>query len=79
MRLFLGRLQGVQNIVTMAFFEGFIQRFMSYLADLAGAQGSVNGYTPTSMEFATWLTRRNYFTRSLPRWRSIRLIHPPTC
>jgi Iron-containing redox enzyme len=40
-RLFLGRLQGVQNIVTMAFFEGFIQRFMSYLADLAGAQGSV--------------------------------------
>jgi hypothetical protein len=40
-RLFLGRLQGVQNIVTMAFFEGFIQQFMSYLADLAGAQGSV--------------------------------------
>jgi Iron-containing redox enzyme len=39
-RLFLGRLQGVQNIVTMAFFEGFIQRFMDYLADLAGAQGS---------------------------------------
>jgi hypothetical protein len=39
-RLFLGRLSGVQNIVTMAFFEGWIQQFMAYLADLAGAQGS---------------------------------------
>ena len=25
----------------MAFFEGFIQQFMAYLANLAGAQGSV--------------------------------------
>src|SRR5271163_3633819 len=40
-RLFLGRLSGVQSVVTMAFFEGFIQRFMGYLADLAAAQGSV--------------------------------------
>src|SRR5271163_3654179 len=40
-RLFLGRLSGVQSVVTMAFFEGFIQRFMAYLADLAAAQGSV--------------------------------------
>jgi hypothetical protein len=40
MRLFLGRLSGVQNLLTMAFFEGFIQQFMAYLADLAGAQGS---------------------------------------
>jgi hypothetical protein len=40
-RLFLGRLSGVRNIVTMAFFEGFIQQFMGYLADLAGAQGSI--------------------------------------
>jgi len=39
-RLFLGRLSGVQSVVTMAFFEGFIQRFMGYLADLATAQGS---------------------------------------
>jgi hypothetical protein len=39
-RLFLGKLQGVQSLLTMAFFEGFIQRFMSYLADLAAAQGS---------------------------------------
>jgi hypothetical protein len=40
-RLFLGRLSGVQNLLTMAFFEGFIQQFMAYLAGLAGAQGSV--------------------------------------
>lgn len=41
-RLFLGRLSGVQSVATMAFFEGFIQRFMSYLADLATAQGSLD-------------------------------------
>lgn len=45
MRLFLGRLSGVQSVVTMAFFEGFIQRFMGFLADLAAAQGS------TEMEY----------------------------
>jgi hypothetical protein len=39
-RLFLGRLSGAQNLLTMAFFEGFIQQFMGYLADLAVAQGS---------------------------------------
>jgi Iron-containing redox enzyme len=41
-RVFLGRLSGVQSVVTMAFFEGFIQRFMGYLADLATAQGSTD-------------------------------------
>ena len=39
-RLFLGKLQGVQSVLTMAFFECWIQRFMGYLADLAGLQGS---------------------------------------
>jgi Iron-containing redox enzyme len=39
-RLFLGKLSGVQSVLTMALFEGFIQRFMGYLADLAKAQGS---------------------------------------
>jgi Iron-containing redox enzyme len=39
-RLFLGKLQGAQSVLTMAFFEGWIQRFMGYLADLAIAQGS---------------------------------------
>jgi hypothetical protein len=41
-RVFLGRLSGVQSVLTMAFFEGFIQRFMVYLADLAKAQGSTD-------------------------------------
>ena len=41
-RLFLGRLSGVQSLVTMAFFEGFIQRFMGYLAELATTQGSTD-------------------------------------
>ena len=44
-RVFLGRLSAVQSLVTMAFFEGFIQRFMGYLADLAKAEGS------TEMEY----------------------------
>jgi len=44
-RLFFGKLSGVQTLVAMAFFEGFIQRFMAYLADLAAAQGS------TEMEY----------------------------
>ena len=39
-RLFVGGLSGVRIIIMMAFFEGFIQKFMAYLADLAGAQGS---------------------------------------
>ena len=41
MRLFLGKLQGVQSLATMAFFEGFIQKFMPFLAALAGGRGSV--------------------------------------
>ena len=44
-RLFIGRLSPVPTVVTMAFFEGFIQRFMPYLADLAQRQGS------TEMEY----------------------------
>ena len=44
-RLFLGQLSPVKSVLLMGFFEGFIQRFMSYLADLARAQGS------TEMEY----------------------------
>ncbi|HTX41101.1 MAG TPA: iron-containing redox enzyme family protein [Acidobacteriaceae bacterium] len=40
MRLFLGLLSGVQSLATMAFFEGFIQKFMPFLANLAREQGS---------------------------------------
>ena len=44
-RQFIGKLSPVPIVVTMAFFEGFIQRFMPYLADLARRQGS------TEMEY----------------------------
>jgi hypothetical protein len=39
-RLFIGRLSPVPILVTMAFFEGLIQKFMPYLAELAELQGS---------------------------------------
>jgi hypothetical protein len=39
-RLFIGKLSPVPMLVTMAFFEGFIQQFMPYLAELARLQGS---------------------------------------
>jgi hypothetical protein len=42
MRLFLGKLQGVPSLLSMAFFEAWIQKFMPYLADLAAAQGSTD-------------------------------------
>jgi hypothetical protein len=44
-RLFLGKLDPVKSVLLMGFFEGFIQRFMAYLADLAKIQGS------TEMEY----------------------------
>lgn len=40
-RLFVGRLAPVRVILMMAFFEGFIQRYMDFLGRLAAAQGSV--------------------------------------
>ena len=45
MRQFMGRLSPVKVVLTMAFFEGFIQKFMAYLACLAAQQGS------TEMEY----------------------------
>ncbi len=39
-RLFVGRLSTVPLVTMMAFFEGFIQKFMSFLAELAVDQGS---------------------------------------
>lgn len=40
-RMFFGRLSGIQSVLTMAFLEGYIQKFMVYLANLAESQGSV--------------------------------------
>ena len=42
MRRFLGKLQGVQSVLSMAFFECWIQRFMGFLAELAKAEGSTD-------------------------------------
>ena len=39
-RLFIGRLSPCRIVTMMAFFEGFIQKFMPYLAELAAMQGS---------------------------------------
>lgn len=39
-RLFVGKLSSVPLVLMMAFFEGLIQKFMPYLADLARLQGS---------------------------------------
>ncbi len=44
-RLFMGKLCPVESVLTMGFFEGFIQKFMSFLASLAAEQGS------TEMEY----------------------------
>jgi len=39
-RQFVARLSGVRLVVMMAFFEGWITKFMPYLAELAARQGS---------------------------------------
>ena len=39
-RRFVAGLSGVKIVLMMAFFEGFISRFMPYLAELAARQGS---------------------------------------
>lgn len=39
-RRFVARLSGSQTVLMMAFFEGFITRFMPFLATLAAEQGS---------------------------------------
>jgi hypothetical protein len=40
-RLFVGRLSPAPIVTMMAFFEGFIQRFMPYLSEIAQRQGSM--------------------------------------
>jgi hypothetical protein len=39
-RLFIGRLSGVPILTMMAFFEGYLQKLMPFLAELAGKRGS---------------------------------------
>jgi hypothetical protein len=40
MRLFMGKLNAVQSLAAMAYFEGTIQKLMPYLASLAASRGS---------------------------------------
>src|SRR6266576_1321123 len=42
----VARLSSVPSVVMMAFFEGFITKFMPYLAELAGLQGSAEREYP---------------------------------
>jgi hypothetical protein len=39
-RAFVGKISAREILLMMAFFEGFIQKFMAYLADLAARRGS---------------------------------------
>jgi hypothetical protein len=39
-RQFLGKLSPVKSVLMMAFFEGFLQKFMAFLAELAAERGS---------------------------------------
>jgi len=65
MRVFLGKLSPVQSLASMAFFEGYIQKFMPYLAELATERGS------SDMEY-----RRARRVRHRPhRWTVQRALH----
>jgi len=76
-RLFIGRLSAAPLVLTMAFFEGFIQRFMAFLADLAQRQGS------TEMEYTDVhgvcdITHTEELWRSLEAEMAINPVDPET-
>ena len=62
-RLFVGRLAGVRLILMMTFFEGFIQKFMSFLGRLAARRDRWNRNTPMCTASATSPTRGNFSAR----------------
>jgi len=76
-RLFIGRLSAAPIVLTMAFFEGFIQRFMAFLADVAQRQGS------TEMEYTDVhgvcdITHTEELWRSLEAEMAINPVDPET-
>jgi hypothetical protein len=71
--LFIGRLEAVPIVVTMAFFEGFIQRFMPYLAELAHRQGSAE-MEYTDVHGVCDVTHTQELFRALEA--EMRLAHP---
>lgn len=76
-RLFLGRLQGVQNLLMMGLFEGFIQRFMAYLADLAQRQGS-SDMEYTDVHGVCDITHSQELFRALAEEMALNPVSPET-
>lgn len=76
-RLFIGRLSAVPVVLTMAFFEGFIQRFMAYLADLAQRQGSAE-MEYTDVHGVCDITHTQELFRSLAAEMALRPVEPGT-
>ncbi len=76
-RLFIGRLSAVPIVLTMAFFEGFIQRFMAYLADLAQRQGSAE-MEYTDVHGVCDITHTQELFRSLAAEMALNPVEPDT-
>ncbi|MGA2576841.1 MAG: iron-containing redox enzyme family protein [Bryobacteraceae bacterium] len=76
-RLFIGRLSAVPIVLTMAFFEGFIQRFMPYLADLAQRQGSAE-MEYTDVHGVCDITHTQELFRALAAEMALNPVEPET-
>jgi hypothetical protein len=75
-RLFIGRLSGVPIIITMTFFEGLIQRFMPYLAELARLQGSAD-MEYTDVHGVCDITHTEELYRALQAEMTLTYTHDP--
>ena len=76
-RLFIGRLSAVPVVLTMAFFEGFIQRFMPFLAELAQRQGSIE-LEYTDVHGVCDITHTQELFRSLEAEMALNPVEPET-
>jgi hypothetical protein len=76
-RLFVGRLSAVPIVLTMAFFEGFIQRFMAFLAELAQRQGSTE-LEYTDVHGVCDITHTQELFRALAAEMAINSLEPET-
>jgi hypothetical protein len=73
-RVFVSRLSGVKLVVMMAFFEGFITRFMACLEELARRQGSAE-HEYTKVHGVVDLVHTQQLFRALEA--ELRLMHAP--
>jgi hypothetical protein len=76
-RLFIGRLSSVPVVLTMAFFEGFIQLFMGFFAELAQRQGSTE-LEYTDVHGVCDITHTQELFRSLAAEMAINPVEPET-